>query len=74
MLLKEHVIVWDGKHLPPELQEVPPGRYALQAAEEPALLTPEEDMGIADALGQLDAGLGRSLADVVTTIRRKEAD
>ena len=68
--MKEHVIVWDGEHLPRELQEVPPGRYALQAAEEPVGLTPEEDQGIADALKQLDAGLGRSLADVVAEIRR----
>ena len=71
--MKTHVIIWDGEHLPRELQEVPPGRYALKAADEDVSLTPAEDKGIADALRQLDAGQGKSLAVGVADIRRRGA-
>lgn len=71
--MKKHVIVWDGEHLPRELLKVPPGHYALKAADEDIPLTPAEDKGIADALRQLDAGQGRSLADVVAEIQRRSA-
>ena len=63
------VIVWDGEHLPQELGRVPPGRYALEAAADDIPLTEAEDRGIAQAFDQLDAGQGRSVAEVLAELR-----
>lgn len=66
---KKVMIDWDGEHLPEELRSVPPGRYVLEVVEGEEPLTPEADQGLRDALDQLDAGQGLSLADVVREIR-----
>lgn len=66
---KKVTIQWDGEHLPEELRSVPPGRYALEVVDSGDPLTPEADQGLREALDQLDAGQGLSLADVVREIR-----
>lgn len=65
---KRLVIEWDGEHLPEALKNAAPGRYALEAlADVP--LSDDEDAGLRAALDQLDAGQGRSLAEVIQEIR-----
>jgi hypothetical protein len=45
------VVTWNGKDVPPELSELPPGRYVVEAVEEDApALSPEEEAGIEAAL------------------------
>ena len=63
------IITWDGTRLPNELRDLPPGRYAIAAIDEPTPLTEEEDAGLRAALDALDAGDGIPLADVVREIR-----
>lgn len=70
-MARKPVIDWDGKHLPPGLKRVPPGRYVLEPANGDDALTPVEAEGIEKALDDLDAGRGKSLAEVVDSIRRK---
>ena len=44
-------MTWNGKDLPPELRELPAGRYVVEAVEDEApTLTPEEEEGIEAAL------------------------
>ena len=68
-----NVIHWDGSHVPEELKKLPPGRYAIESVEQVPSLTDEEEKGIVTALGQLDAGKGIPLSDVVNEIRRKSS-
>lgn len=68
--MSKPVISWDGKNLPRGLKDVPPGQYVLEAVQEPARLSDEEERGIQEALRQLDAGMGKSLAEVLEEIRR----
>ncbi len=45
------VVTWNGKDVPPELRELPAGRYVVEAVEEEApALSPEEEAGIEAAL------------------------
>ena len=52
------MIEWDGKNVPEDLRQLPPGRYLVGPAYElwDEELTPEEDAGIRAALDDLDAG------------------
>ena len=44
-------LTWNGKDVPPELRELPAGRYVVEAVEDEApALTPEEEAGIQAAL------------------------
>lgn len=52
------VIHWNGHDVPPELRDLPAGTYAIQKAAEVLTLTPEEDAGLAEAVGALQAGGG----------------
>ena len=48
---RARVVTWNGKDVPPELSELPPGRYVVEAVEEDApALSPEEEAGIDAAL------------------------
>lgn len=67
--MKPKIIDWDGSHLPAELRDLPPGRYAVEPIIPPDPLTPEEEAGILAALDQLDAGGGIPLVNVVREIR-----
>ena len=64
------IIEWDGSHLPPELQQLPPGRYAVEPIDFFPPLTSQEEKGILAGLEQLDAGRGIPLADIVREIRQ----
>lgn len=45
------VVTWNGKDLPPELCELPAGRYVVEAVEDTApTLAPDEEAGIEAAL------------------------
>jgi hypothetical protein len=45
------VLTWNGKDVPPELRELPAGRYVVEAVDEDApALSPEEETGIEAAL------------------------
>jgi hypothetical protein len=52
------VIHWNGHDLPAELRDLPAGTYAIQEVAEVLALTPEEDAGLAEAVGALQAGSG----------------
>jgi hypothetical protein len=44
-------VTWNGKDIPPELRDLPAGRYVVEAVEdEPPVLTPDEEAGIEAAL------------------------
>jgi hypothetical protein len=48
---RTRVVVWNGKDLPPELRELPAGRYALEAVDNDAPeLSADEEAGIEAAL------------------------
>ena len=48
---RPRVVTWNGKDVPPELRELPAGRYVVEAVEDEApALTPEEEAGIEAAL------------------------
>ena len=41
---RARVVTWNGKDVPPELRELPAGRYIVEAVEEEApVLSPEEE-------------------------------
>ncbi len=51
MAHRARVVTWNGKDVPPELRDLPAGRYVVEAVEERApVLTPEEEAGIETAL------------------------
>jgi len=62
------VLHWNGKDLPEELRDLPAGRYSVEAVDELAPLSPEEDDGIRQALASLRAGNGRTIDQVRQTI------
>jgi hypothetical protein len=48
---RARILTWNGKDVPPELRELPAGRYVVEAVEEEApALTHEEEAGIEAAL------------------------
>ena len=48
---RPRVVTWTGKDVPPELRELPAGRYVVEAIEDEApALSPEEEAGIEVAL------------------------
>jgi hypothetical protein len=48
---RARTLTWNGKDVPPELRELPAGRYLVEAVEDEApALTPEEEAGIEAAL------------------------
>ena len=58
---------WNGKDLPEELRDLPPGTYVVEAIDPPAL-TLEEEEGLSVGLASLRAGKGRTLDQVRETI------
>ena len=51
------VLRWNGKDLPEELRELPPGDYVVEPLDSDAPgLSPEEEEGIRRALASRDAG------------------
>ena len=64
-VLDAHIIVWDGSHMPVELQGVPPGRYILEPVDDPLTLTSDEEQGIVAALDELDSGRSVPMREVI---------
>lgn len=65
------IVTWNGKDIPPELLELPAGRYVVESVEEePPVLTPEGEAGIEAApesyhQGRIvDAKRSREIIDV----------
>jgi hypothetical protein len=51
MARRARTMTWNGKDVPPELRELPAGRYVVEAIEDEApALTAEEEAGIEAAL------------------------
>ena len=51
MAHRARVVNWNGRDLPPELRDLPAGRYVVQAVDEEAPpLSPSEEAGIEAAL------------------------
>ena len=68
---RARVMTWNGKDVPPELRELPAGRYVVEAIENEApALTPEEEAGIEAALESyrqgrvVDSKRAREIIDV----------
>lgn len=55
---------WNGKDLPQELHDLPPGTYVVESIDQPPLLTEKEEDGLSAALASLRAGKGRTLEQV----------
>lgn len=63
-------MTWNGKDLPPEMRELPAGRYVIEAVDdEGPILSPEEEAGIDAALESyrqgraIDAKRARKIID-----------
>jgi hypothetical protein len=62
-------VTWNGKDVPPELHELPAGRYVVEAVDEAPALSPEEEAGIEAALESyrqgrvIDATRAREIID-----------
>ena len=52
------VIHWNGTDLPDALRSLPAGDYVVAPVEATALLSPEEEEGLIEALASLRAGHG----------------
>ena len=52
------LLEWNGKDLPSELKNLPPGRYVVQSADVAPALNPEDEDALIDGLAQLDRGEG----------------
>jgi Uma2 family endonuclease len=63
--MQPQIVIWDGEKTPEVFRNLPPGRYILESADEPLLLSPEEDAGIQAALDELDAGNGIPLGQAI---------
>jgi hypothetical protein len=50
------VLRWNGKDLPEELRQLPPGDYVVEPVEDVPPLTEDEEEGIRTALASRDAG------------------
>ena len=68
--MEPKVIEWDGSHVPEELRNLPPGRYAIESVDRVGILTEEEEAGVLSGLTELDAGKVITLADAIETIKR----
>ncbi len=69
--LRARVVTWNGKDVPPELRDLPAGRYVVEAVEEEApALSAEQEAGIDSALESyrqgrvVDAKRARQVIDV----------
>ncbi len=67
------VIEWDGRDMPTEMRELPPGRYVIEPLPENVSLTSEEDAGIRAAIDSLDAGGGTPLDEALRRLRARLA-
>ena len=57
------VLKWNGRDLPDELRELPPGRYVVESVDSAPELTPEQEDDLVAALREADEGHGVSLEE-----------
>jgi hypothetical protein len=62
-------LTWDGRELPPELRDLPPGRYTVEPVEEWGLSDGEE-AGLEEAIAAADRGEAIEGAAVLDELRR----
>jgi hypothetical protein len=55
------VLKWNGRDVPDELRELPPGRYVVESVDHAPELTPEQEDDLAAAIAEADAGQGVGL-------------
>ena len=55
------VFKWNGRDVPDELKELPPGRYVVESVDRAPELTPEQEDDLVAALREADEGQGVSL-------------
>ncbi|HEY5372743.1 MAG TPA: hypothetical protein VIK01_03615 [Polyangiaceae bacterium] len=67
------IINWNGSDLPDALRPLPAGRYTVEALDESASLTPEEEDGLIQALDSLRAGRGIDHDDVRARVLKRIA-
>jgi hypothetical protein len=75
---RTRVITWNGNDIPPELLELPAGRFVVEPVEDEApVLTPEEEAGIAAALESYRqssvVNAKRALAIIEASLARRSA-
>jgi len=63
------VVNWNGKHIPPELRELPPGRYVIESVDLVPELTVEDEQGLEAGLASLRRGDGISAEQVHAEMR-----
>jgi hypothetical protein len=64
------VLKWNGRDLPDELRELPPGRYVVESVDVAPELTPEQEQDLSAAIDEADAGSGISLEDARARIEQ----
>jgi hypothetical protein len=67
------LVNWNGKSIPPELRDLPPGRYVIESADMAPELSAEEEEGLEAGLASLKRGEGIP-ADVVNAEMRALLD
>lgn len=62
-------LTWDGRELPAELRELPPGRYTVEPVEEWGL-SDDEEVGLEEAIEAADRGESLEGAAVFDELRK----
>ena len=55
------VLKWNGRDLPDELRQLPPGRYVVESVDRAPELTPEQEDDLVAAIHEADEGQGVGL-------------
>jgi hypothetical protein len=63
------VVNWNGKNIPPELRELPPGRYVVESVDLVPELTVEDEEGLEAGLASLRRGAGISAEQIHAEMR-----
>jgi predicted transcriptional regulator len=59
---------WNGRDLPPELRELPAGRYVVEPIDLTRDLSPEEEAGLEAGIDEIERGETASADDVGASI------
>ncbi len=65
------VVNWNGVDVPEELKVLKKGRYVLLPMDEAPELTEEQEAGLEAALASVQAGEGRTAADVLADLAKR---
>jgi hypothetical protein len=63
------VLTWNGRNVPPELRNLPPGKYAVESIDRVPLLTKQEEAGLEAAMASLELGRGIAADRVHSELR-----